>query len=68
MDSPEDLYQSGIFINDIAMHDSTREYILAGSQKNPELAIALNQVRDRKRQRETERQRQREGERLLLNF
>lgn len=44
MDSPEDLYQTGIFINDLAMHDSTREYILAGSQQNPELNLALNQV------------------------
>ena len=44
MDSPEELYQAGIFINDLAMHDSTRDYILAGSQQNPELTLALNQV------------------------
>lgn len=53
MDSPEDLYQCGIFINDLAMHDSTREYILAGSQQNPELNLALNQVREREIERET---------------
>jgi guanylate cyclase len=45
MDSPEDLYNSGIFINDLSMHDSSRDFILAGSQQNPELNLALNQVR-----------------------
>ena len=44
MDSPEDLYESGIFINDISMHDSSRDFILAGSQQNPELNLALSQV------------------------
>ncbi len=44
MGSPEDLYESGIFISDLSMHDSSRDYILAGSQQNPELALALNQV------------------------
>ena len=45
MDSPEELYESGIYINDLAMHDSSRDYILAGSQQNPELTLALEQVR-----------------------
>ena len=44
MDSPEDLYESGLFINDLAMYDSSRDSILAGSQKDPELKIALSQV------------------------
>ena len=44
MDSPQDLYKSGIFINDLSMHDSSRDFILAGSQQNPELNLALNQV------------------------
>ena len=44
MDSPEELYESGIYINDLAMHDSSRDYILAGSQQNPELTLALEQV------------------------
>ena len=44
MDSPEDLYNSGIFINDLSMHDSSRDFILAGSQQNPELNLALSQV------------------------
>ena len=47
MDSPEDLYNSGIFINDLSMHDSSRDFILAGSQQNPELNLALNQVSER---------------------
>ena len=29
------------------MHDSNREYILAGTQQSPELSLALNQVSDR---------------------
>ena len=44
MDSPEDLYESGIYVNDLSMHDSSRDIILAGSQKDPELTLALNQV------------------------
>ena len=44
MDSPEDLYESGIFINDLSMHDSSRDFILAGTQQNPELNLALDQV------------------------
>ncbi len=44
MGSPEDLYECGIFISDLSMHDSSRDYILAGSQQNPELTLALNQV------------------------
>ena len=44
MGSPEDLYESGIFISDLSMHDCSRDYILAGSQQNPELRLALNQV------------------------
>ena len=66
MDSPEDLYQTGIFINDLAMHDCTREYILAGSQQNPELNLALNQVQEEGREegreggREGGRERERE--------
>ena len=47
MESPEELYQSNIFIGDLAMHDSNREYILAGSQQSPELSLALSQVGER---------------------
>lgn len=52
MDSPEELYESGIYINDLAMHDSSRDYILAGSQQNPELTLALEQEMIRTRQLE----------------
>ena len=45
MGSPEDLYESGIYISDLSMHDSSRDYVLAGSQQNPELTLALNQVK-----------------------
>lgn len=52
MDSPEDLYESGIFINDLSMHDSSRDFILAGSQQNPELSLALSQEKIRSAQLE----------------
>lgn len=44
MDSPEEMYQANVFIGDLAMHDSNRDFILAGTQQSPELALALNQV------------------------
>ena len=44
MSSPEELYNSGIYVNDLSMHDSSRDMILAGSQRDPELKIALSQV------------------------
>lgn len=47
MDSPEELYESGIYVNDLSMHDSSRDIILAGSQKDPELKLALSQVSTR---------------------
>lgn len=52
MDSPEDLYESGIFINDLSMHDSSRDFILAGTQQNPELNLALDQEKIRSAQLE----------------
>ena len=44
MDSPEEMYQANVYIGDLALHDSNREYILAGTQQHPELSLALNQV------------------------
>ena len=46
----------------MSMHDSSREYVLAGSQQHPELSLALNQVgRERERERERGRRRERGG-------
>lgn len=45
MESPEEMYQANVYIGDLALHDSNREYILAGTQQHPELSLALNQVR-----------------------
>ena len=47
LENPEELYESNIFIGDLAMHDFNRSYILAGTQQNPELSLALSQVSDR---------------------
>ena len=44
MDSPEDFYASEISINDLSVNDTSRDTILAGSQLNAELNLALSQV------------------------
>lgn len=35
----------GVYVNDLNLHDSSRELILAGTQQSAELQLALDQVR-----------------------
>jgi len=35
----------GLYINDLSMHDSSRDLVLAGTQQSAELRLALDQVR-----------------------
>lgn len=35
---------TGLFINDLSMHDSSRDLVLAGTQQSAELRLALDQV------------------------
>ena len=41
----KDMFNLGLFINDLSMHDFTRDMVLAGSQQQAELKLALDQVR-----------------------
>jgi len=40
------MFNTGLFINDLSMHDSSRDLVLAGTQQSAELRLALDQVRD----------------------
>ncbi|KAF6771425.1 hypothetical protein AHF37_09932 [Paragonimus kellicotti] len=39
------MWEMGLFLNDLCMHDSSREMVLAGEQQAAELKLALEQVR-----------------------
>ena len=38
------MFNTGLFINDLWMHDSSRDLVLAGTQQSAELKLALDQV------------------------
>lgn len=38
------MFKSGLYINDLSMHDSSRDLVLAGTQQSAELKLALDQV------------------------
>lgn len=38
------MFNAGLFINDLSMHDSSRDLVLAGTQQSAELKLALDQV------------------------
>ena len=38
------MFKAGLYINDLSMHDSSRDLILAGTQQSAELKLALDQV------------------------
>ncbi|XP_071809023.1 soluble guanylate cyclase 88E-like isoform X4 [Asterias amurensis] len=37
------MFQTGLYINDLSMHDSSRDLVLAGTQQSAELKLALDQ-------------------------
>lgn len=39
------MLKTGLFINDLSMHDSSRDLVLAGTQQSAELKMALDRVR-----------------------
>lgn len=45
------MFNTGLFINDLSMHDSSRDLVLAGTQQSAELKLALDQVRIQKNQK-----------------
>ena len=38
------MLKTGLFINDLSMHDSSRDLVLAGTQQSAELKMALDRV------------------------
>lgn len=45
MESLSAMFKTGLYINDLSMHDSSRDLVLAGTQQSEELKRALIQVR-----------------------
>lgn len=43
LESPDAMFKSGLYINDLSMHDSSRDLVLAGTQQSAELKLALDQ-------------------------
>ena len=41
----EEMFDLGLYIDDLSMHDSSRDLVLAGMQQSAELKLALDQVR-----------------------
>lgn len=44
MRNVETMWKAGLFVNDLSMHDSSRDLVLAGEQQSAELKLALDQV------------------------
>lgn len=68
------MYEIGLFLNDLSMHDSSRDLVLAGEQQSAELKLALEQVRCGRNHHLTAvseplllHQLEREGERFAFN-
>ncbi|KAL8614432.1 hypothetical protein ACOMHN_007768 [Nucella lapillus] len=43
MQNLEDMFKAGLYINDLSMHDCSRDLVLAGTQQSAELKLALAQ-------------------------
>jgi guanylate cyclase len=44
------MFQSGLYLNDLSMHDSSRDFVLVGSQQQAELKLALDQEKTKSKQ------------------
>ncbi len=44
IETVEDMIKMGVYVNDLNLHDSSRELILAGTQQSAELQLALDHV------------------------
>ena len=45
MENLEHMFRLGLYINDLSIHDSSRELVLANTQQSAELKLMLDQVR-----------------------
>ncbi len=41
------MFNTGFYINDLSMHDSSRDLVLVGTQQSAELKLALDQERQK---------------------
>ena len=44
MENLDHMFKLGLYINDLSIHDSSRELVLAGTQQSAELKLLLDQV------------------------
>lgn len=44
LDNLQQMRKMGMFINDFAMHDSSRDLVLSGTQQAAEIKLLLDQV------------------------
>lgn len=59
IETVEDMIKMGVYVNDLNLHDSSRELILAGTQQSAELQLALDQVSPAHRRSSTHQRRRR---------
>ncbi len=44
------MFQSGLYLNDLSMHDSSRDFVLVGTQQAAELKLALDHEKTKSKQ------------------
>jgi guanylate cyclase len=44
------MFYSGLYLNDLSMHDSSRDFVLVGTQQAAELKLALDQEKTKSKQ------------------
>ena len=47
MENLDKMFDTGLFINDLSMHDSSRDLVLAGTQQQAELKMAMDQEKQK---------------------
>ncbi len=47
MENLDVMFQTGFYINDLSMHDSSRDLVLVGTQQSAELKLALDQEKQK---------------------
>ncbi|ELT93390.1 hypothetical protein CAPTEDRAFT_91580 [Capitella teleta] len=52
MENLERMFEAGLYINDLSMHDCSRDLVLAGTQQSAELKMALDQEQQKSKKLE----------------
>ena len=53
MENLDKMFDTGLYINDLSMHDSSRDLVLAGTQQQAELKMAMDQEKTKSNQLES---------------